>query len=500
MIIDEQAKYTFNMISIVENNPFRILGVYSDTPLKNVIANANKIKAFVKIGKSVPMETDKINGFTSLPTRTAETVDDALALLQSEADKAKYSLFWFNNSGINFGTEKLIKDDVEGAAAQFMSAIESNDISILQNVIGDKTNSLTTADLLKCYVEVMKEYGFSEQAILGLRKTLKSNTHKSLLSSLQKGTVATTLKEYSESVSCFPINVLTTSYDPSKEVIDDANIIYMLFEPLKIIIDDVKKLVEGKNISEDITIAGAYDQFCKTVRSKVIIISNTAFENIGKMAKWKYTSILNSCIDLLNSLDTKQASVGTATKISEVIDTLNNNLKDIDETFLLAIASNEDICWYCGEKAKHKVEKKYQRKEERHISYNTKEVTTYTRIVKLHVCDKCQHENDMTENAENAGCFLMLAIECLIAIFITCNSGNHFRWNWDWALPIVLGNLFFGYIITAFVGKLIGKGIRGLWHIFTGRKSRKFIRKDNDHPLIKQIKKDGFRDDSPWGV
>ena len=135
---------------------------------------------------------------------------------------------------------------------------------------------------------------------------------------------------------------------------------------------------------------------------------------------------------------------------------------------------------------------KYERKEERQVSYNTKEVTTYTRSVKLHVCDKCQHENDMDEIAEKSGCFFMLLLECLIAICVTCYSSGHFRWNWDWALPIILGNLFFGYLITIFVGSLLGKGLRGLWHVITGRKSRKFIRKDDDHPLIKQIKKDGF--------
>lgn len=474
MIIDEQAKYTFNMISIVENNPFRILGVYSDTPLKNVIANANKIKAFVKIGKSVPMETDKINGFTSLPTRTAETVDDALALLQSEADKAKYSLFWFNNSGINFGTEKLIKDDVEGAAAQFMSAIESNDISILQNVIGDKTNSLTTADLLKCYVGVLTKQGLADPAISGCTKTSRKNVHRDILASLHKGGIIETLKDYTDSVS----NLSTDNLDKA-------------IESLKRIVGEVNELIAGKNLS-DISLTGAYDKFCKEVRGTVVSVANKAIDNIGTMTKENYSTVKRACLDILKYLNTEQTSIGTATKINEVINTLTEQLNDIDDIFLYAIATNEDICWYCGEKATHEVEKKYQRKEERQISYNTKEVTTYTRSVKLHVCDKCQHENDMNEKAESAGCFLMLAIECLIAIFITCNSGNHFRWNWDWALPIALGNLFFGYIITAFVGKLLGKGLRGLWHIFTGRKSRKFIRKDNDHPLIKQIKKDGF--------
>lgn len=463
------------MISIVENNPYRVLGVYSDTPLKNVIANANKIKAFVKIGKSVPMETDKINGFTSLPTRTAETVDDALALLQSEADKAKYSLFWFNNSGINFGTEKLIKGDVEEAAAQFVSTIESNDISIIQNVIGDKTNSFTTVELLKCYVGVMTEQGLSEQTISGCLKTSRMNIHRDILASLHKGGLIDTLKEYTDSVSNLSTDNLSKAIDNLKKIVDEVN-----------------EVIAGKDLSEDISLAGAYDKFCKEVRGDVVSIANIAIDNIGTMTKVSYAALKRGCIEILKSLDTKQISIGTATKINEDINTLIEQLNGIDDTFLMAIATNEDICWYCGEKATHKVEKKYERKEERQVSYNTKEVTTYTRSVKLHVCDKCQHENDMDEIAEKSGCFFMLLLECLIAICVTCYSSGHFRWNWDWALPIILGNLFFGYLITIFVGSLLGKGLRGLWHVITGRKSRKFIRKDDDHPLIKQIKKDGF--------
>ena len=41
------------MIKLIKHNPYRTLGVLSNTPLRERIANQNKLNAFAKIGKSV---------------------------------------------------------------------------------------------------------------------------------------------------------------------------------------------------------------------------------------------------------------------------------------------------------------------------------------------------------------------------------------------------------------------------------------------------------------
>ena len=40
-------------MNILQNNPYRLLGVYSNSPTKERLANHNRMKAFLKVGKSV---------------------------------------------------------------------------------------------------------------------------------------------------------------------------------------------------------------------------------------------------------------------------------------------------------------------------------------------------------------------------------------------------------------------------------------------------------------
>ena len=45
-------------MNILQNNPYRILGVYSNSPIKERLANHNRLKAFLKVGKSVSFPLD----------------------------------------------------------------------------------------------------------------------------------------------------------------------------------------------------------------------------------------------------------------------------------------------------------------------------------------------------------------------------------------------------------------------------------------------------------
>lgn len=47
------------MISnLLSHNPYRILGVYSNSPKKDVLSSLNRMKAFLKVGKTVSFPLD----------------------------------------------------------------------------------------------------------------------------------------------------------------------------------------------------------------------------------------------------------------------------------------------------------------------------------------------------------------------------------------------------------------------------------------------------------
>lgn len=83
-------------MTIIQSNPYRVLGVYSNAPIKEIIGAENKIKAHVKIGRTLNFKTD----FTHLlgnVERTEESLARAVSNLTLAKDKIRYALFWFFN-------------------------------------------------------------------------------------------------------------------------------------------------------------------------------------------------------------------------------------------------------------------------------------------------------------------------------------------------------------------------------------------------------------------
>ena len=81
-------------MNILQNNPYRLLGVYSNSPTKERLANHNRMKAFLKVGKSVSFPLDLSQYLASIE-RTETSVADAEAALTLPKDQMQYAQFWF---------------------------------------------------------------------------------------------------------------------------------------------------------------------------------------------------------------------------------------------------------------------------------------------------------------------------------------------------------------------------------------------------------------------
>jgi hypothetical protein len=78
----------------IQNNPYRLLGVYANSPIKERIANHNKLKVFLKVGKQISFPLDLPQYFPVL-TRTQECIDIAEAQLTLPKDQLAFAQFWF---------------------------------------------------------------------------------------------------------------------------------------------------------------------------------------------------------------------------------------------------------------------------------------------------------------------------------------------------------------------------------------------------------------------
>lgn len=81
-------------MNILQNNPYRQLGVYSNSPTKERLANHNRMKAFLKVGKPVSFPLD-VPQYLSSINRTEASAADAEAKLTLPKDQILYAQFWF---------------------------------------------------------------------------------------------------------------------------------------------------------------------------------------------------------------------------------------------------------------------------------------------------------------------------------------------------------------------------------------------------------------------
>lgn len=104
------------MLKIIQTNPYRLLGVYSTSSQKEIVANQGKMKAFLKVGRDVAFPLD-LNGVLPTILRTEENVAEANAKLTLPAEQLKYAQFWFAKCTQidEIACGKLTNGDIDGA-------------------------------------------------------------------------------------------------------------------------------------------------------------------------------------------------------------------------------------------------------------------------------------------------------------------------------------------------------------------------------------------------
>ena len=129
-------------------NPFRFLGVLSNSGIKNIQKNLSKIKAYSKIGKhlSLPYELSFFN--LKKITRLDSSIIDAENKTLLDPNKVKSALFWFveENSIDNIALKNLDLGSFDKAELVWRKVIKEKPIS---KTNFSAYNNLSTLLLLK---------------------------------------------------------------------------------------------------------------------------------------------------------------------------------------------------------------------------------------------------------------------------------------------------------------------------------------------------------------
>ena len=82
------------ILELVLNNPYRVLGVYSNSPAKDKVSNKNRLIAFSRVGKNCSFPLDLSDVFGE-PDRSLESINRSEQQIKLDADKLKHAFFWF---------------------------------------------------------------------------------------------------------------------------------------------------------------------------------------------------------------------------------------------------------------------------------------------------------------------------------------------------------------------------------------------------------------------
>ena len=82
-------------MNAIAHNPFRILGMFANDPLRIQTANIARIRAFNKVGKECFFESDFTDIFGPID-RSEQSIEHAISLLSSDSDLDFYSSLWIH--------------------------------------------------------------------------------------------------------------------------------------------------------------------------------------------------------------------------------------------------------------------------------------------------------------------------------------------------------------------------------------------------------------------
>lgn len=150
-------------MNILQNNPYRLLGIYANASAKDQLASINKLKAFLKVGKQtvLPLELPK---FFPATEKTVENIEGAASQLALPQSKLHYAQFWLLK--IDQFDEIAFKHLLDGDIAKALEIWGKHDsVSSLQNRIVCHLVQNSLSDAIHCAEKLYGNTGYISQFV-----------------------------------------------------------------------------------------------------------------------------------------------------------------------------------------------------------------------------------------------------------------------------------------------------------------------------------------------
>lgn len=161
------------MLGVIRDNPYRILGVYSTSPQREIVANQGRMKAFLHVGRDISFPLD-LPSVLPVISRTEENVQEAIAKLTLPADRVRFAQFWFAKvtQFDDIACARLINGDIDGAVDIWS---KKDNASSLQNRIVSALIHEQYGEAINCAERLYSDYvGDFVKMVLGENATTSS--------------------------------------------------------------------------------------------------------------------------------------------------------------------------------------------------------------------------------------------------------------------------------------------------------------------------------------
>lgn len=120
-------------MNILQNNPYRLLGIYANSSARDQLASIHKLEAYLKVGRQTALPLE-LPGFFPVEEKTVDGIKDAAAKLALPQSKLHYAQLWFLK--IDQFDEIAFKHLLDGDIAKALEIWGKHDsVSSLQNRI-----------------------------------------------------------------------------------------------------------------------------------------------------------------------------------------------------------------------------------------------------------------------------------------------------------------------------------------------------------------------------
>lgn len=138
-----------NIREIIEQNPYRQLGVNVGVPLSQETRNLSRIRAYARVGQTAefPLESDD---FLPPLQRTEDSASGAVGILALSVDRIRYALFWFSDGQTEWGAllndavRALYEEDYLKALSNYARLFSSD--ALREEFLRAVTHGLMTVD------------------------------------------------------------------------------------------------------------------------------------------------------------------------------------------------------------------------------------------------------------------------------------------------------------------------------------------------------------------